>query len=146
MPSLNRPLLNNKSFKDLSDRAAANLQNRLRQHASYTNEEIAEISKKNGRLFPRDFQLSTDGTNRFRALCQLSNIQLRPSRQITSHRRYVGWLVVLVKKLTWPLVQFHLKEPFAGIQEFSSWAVTTMAKQHSELAALRQEGEKPSQV
>ena len=142
MPSGNRPLLNNKSFKDLSERAAQNLQSRLRQHASYTAEEITEISAKDGRLFPVSFQLTADATTRFRALCQLSNIQLRPARQITSHRRYLGWFVVLVKKLTWPLVRFHLKEPFAGIQEFSSWAVTTLAKQHSELATLRPEREK----
>lgn len=114
----------------------------LRSGGSYNKVEIHDITHKKTTLVCASTTLTLESSERLRALSKLAQFQLRPASQITSHRKLLGPLIVFLKKLTWPVIQIHLKETFAGLQELAAWSVVTMAKQENEIAQLKAEVEK----
>jgi hypothetical protein len=121
----------------LSEQIKVLLESRINSHLSYTVDEINEIESLEKRLFPQDFCLDVETTKRFRALCALSKHELKSSMSITSHRKFIGPIIVAAKKLLWPLIRIHLKNNFDNLEEFSARTVETLAQQHLELAALK---------
>ncbi len=126
---------NLKSIKDLNSQLVTKLKNRLKEDKNYLEEEILKVSKLQHRLFPEGFELSTKDATAVRSLCTLSQTDLKPVRAISSHRKYIGPLIVALKKATWPMIKFHLTNSFKGISQFNSWAVFSISniisKQHS---------------
>jgi hypothetical protein len=116
------------------------LEARLKRAGDYDRREISAIEQLDRRLFPKDFKLSTEQTNSFRALCKLSQVELKPARAITSHRKVIGPLIVLLKRLSWPIFKVHLKDTVDGLQEFCAWSVYQQAQNVTELCG-RKEGE-----
>jgi hypothetical protein len=112
--------------KDLSDRVEANLAARL--SLTYTRAEINDVSNCSSALFPESFKISDKLTKQFRNLCSLSNVSLKAGKIIRSHRKVIGPLIVFFKKLTWPFIQVHLKEPIEKIQLFQSQTVRMLAE------------------
>ena len=115
-----------------------NLNTRITINDNFTRQEIAEISLKNSALCPKDFEINAQSHELLRVLSMFSRCELKPIKQITSHRRYLGPLIVFFKKLSWPLVRFHLKDTFESIQQFNSWTVYGLAKQTIEIEILKQ--------
>ena len=111
----------------LEQQISSTLTARLNQNQLYNLSEVDQIASYPFRLFPTDFELTEDETTKMRALCTLSQCQLRPATSITSHRRFIGPVIVFIKKLSWPFIKLHLKETLAGIQGFQSWNVKTIA-------------------
>ena len=113
------------------------LSNRLEdQQQEYTSEEIKDISVLDMSLFPEDFELSQESSERFRTLARLSHLELKPARNISSHRKALGPLIVAVKRLSWPFIKAHLQDSFLGIQEFASQMLEISAKQEVKIAEL----------
>ena len=121
----------------LEQRAAAALAARTCNNPHYTTAEIAQLEQLNSSVLPRGFELSLDDTETLRALAKFSQTTLRPAAEIRSHRPYIGRLIVALKRLSWPLVQLHLKDTIAGIREFNSRLVVQTARQMVELQLLR---------
>ncbi len=129
----NTPLLVANSLvpdiNSLQGEIQAQLDARLRGNPRhYNTSEIQAIALTETHLFPTGFQLTESETEEFRALCNFSQVSLRPAR-ITSHRKYLGPIIVFLKRCSWPLLQVHLKNVFAGVQEFQIRSVVTMARQ-----------------
>ncbi len=111
------------------------LANRL--GSTYTLEEIERVTNLSRRVFPPDVDINEETLERFRALARLSQIQLRPASQIKSHRKLIGPIIVFFKKLTFPFIQVHLKQPFEGLEEFASGLVYSLAKEVVEVERLK---------
>ena len=113
----------------INDRITLNLQARLNNYTIYTKEEIQEIESNSTALFPKDFVVDEQLTNEMRALCMLSQAKLKPARQITSHRKFLGPLIVALKRITFPFIRVHLEDTYKGIEQFNSWMVKSHAQQ-----------------
>lgn len=127
----------------LERRVEESLAQRVREGESYTPEEIERVAGLDHRIFPQDFELDVETTEHFRALTLLSQSELKPASQITSHRRFVGPLIVALKRLSWPLIRIHLDKVFQGIQEHQSWVTVRLARQEVALREARQTGNMP---
>ncbi|MCB0324956.1 MAG: hypothetical protein KDD69_15340 [Bdellovibrionales bacterium] len=113
---------------DLSRRAKERLEQRLATDHRFTVEELQRVSKLDFRLFPRDFALDEEATRQLRALCRLSQCELKDPREITSHRPVIGRGIVAVKRVIWRIMSAFLRDSFAGVQEMNSWMVYSQAK------------------
>lgn len=120
--------------RSLDDRVRAALSERRRTIRDYPAEEIVSISQLDRRLFPDGFEISDDVSTRFRALAALSRCELRPPREIRSHRRFIGPLIVRAKRLLYPLVALQFKESFKALQELNSWSIANQAALTVEIA------------
>lgn len=123
---------------ELEDQIHLRLSTRLNQNSKYTVEEVRRITDLDRSLFPKDFAVSKETSDNLRALANLSQCQLKPAREIRSHRKLLGPVIVALKKLTWPLIKVHLNDTFEGLQEFCSRMVYSHAKQILETERLKQ--------
>lgn len=123
----------------LSEKSLENLNERLRQHESYSLEEIEKIGRMDHRIFPEGYVLSISDTEMLRPLAMMSQVELKPPRQITSHRKYLGKLIVFIKKATLPLISAHLKPTFEGVNGLGHYTVRAIAKGIVERQALKEE-------
>lgn len=136
------PLLVENGVRELSgleQRARRQLAERIESSPAYDAAEIAEITALEKSLFPRDFEISDETRETLRVLCSFSRCELRPASAIRSHRRIVGPIIVFLKKLSWPLIRFHLKDTFESMQLFHSWVVYSHARQVLKLELLERE-------
>lgn len=116
------------STEELEKNLVNKLENRLSSSNHYTKKETLDIESFNHKLFPKDYVLSSSDSEQLRRLSALSRVALVPPSQIKSHRPYIGWLVVLVKKATWPLVAFHLKDTLKAMEDFCAISVENHAR------------------
>ena len=121
----------------LNDRVFAALAGRLNKNQEYTSEESQQITTLDRSLFGGRLVLNDEQTTALRSLAKLSQIELKQGREISSHRKYIGPIIVFFKKLSWPLIRVHLKEPFDGLREFSEWMVFSHARQIEEIEKLK---------
>ncbi len=122
--------------KGLESKLRARTQERIRQQTdekALTAEEIERVSGLSTKLVSDEVLLSERDNDELRALASLSRIALKPPSQIASHRKFIGPIIVFFKKLTYPLVAFHMKETIEGLEESASLSVSRQAKLASEL-------------
>lgn len=131
---------NNKyiNHQELMQKITIRLDCRIKNNANYSTLEISEISTKNSALCPSNFEISDKARELLRVLIMLSRCELKLAKHIRSHRKFIGPLIVFFKKLTWPLVHFHLKDTFESIQQFNSWTVYGLAQQIIEVEVIKQ--------
>ncbi|MCC6953211.1 MAG: hypothetical protein IT290_03755 [Deltaproteobacteria bacterium] len=140
--SLLRPLFTATDTDALGERLRSSLARRIQESqsahgASYTREEVEDISEVSTALFPKGLELSDKETEDFRALCSFSQVTLKPAREIRSHRKYIGKVIVAVKRATWPFIAFHMKDTMRGVQEFQIRTVLALAENLVERRELR---------
>jgi len=123
--------------ESLNVRVKNNLDVRLAGQSDLTAKEIEQVAELDKSLFPKEFEISEDSRETLRVLCSYSRCELRSGREIRSHRRFLGPLIVFLKRLSWPLIRFHLKDTFESMQLFHSWVVYSHARQVVELEELR---------
>ena len=111
----------------LSSRATHSLKSRLDTDACFDQAEIRHVEDLSKTLFPPNFVISEEHRERFRTLCAFSQTRLRPAREITSHRRFIGPVIVLVKRLSWPFIELHLRDTFRSLAEFNARSVEQLA-------------------
>lgn len=112
----------------LEERICKQLNARLDQDLNYSETEIRRISEMSRSLFPDTFELTEGQTNNLRALTNLSQCELRPAREIKSHRKILGPFIVAAKRVSWKLVKIHFDDTFKGLQEFCAKMVQSHAK------------------
>ena len=76
-------------------------------------------------------KVSEPELNTLRRLCQAWEIELRPGK-ITSHRPFIGPVIVAAKKLVFPLIQVFLKDLVKQQKDFNSSAISLMGSLISE--------------
>lgn len=103
---------------------------------SLNEEEIKNVRDYDSR-FIKDISLSKDDNDELRLLASWTKFKLKPPSSISSHRKIIGPLIVLLKRLTFPLVNFHMKDMVREMEEFASAVVERQAKTASELEHLK---------
>ena len=120
----------------LVDRAKNQLAERLSTSKNYSSEEVKKVTELSPRLFPKGYDLSESETEQLRALCMLSKCALQDSSKITSHRKFLGPLIVAGKRLVWRILSHQLNETFDGLKEFHSWSVYNQARLMGRISEL----------
>lgn len=113
---------------NLEDKLNSQLKSRILNSQDYDQTEIHSIEALEHRLFPKNFLLKKDDNEQLRRLASLSRVAVKPPSEITSHRPLIGPLVVLFKKLTWPIIAFHMKDTLKALEDFCALSVANHAK------------------
>lgn len=121
---------------------ALRVEERLKENEEYCVEEIQRVSAKSPRLCSTDFNLQSEDYERLRVLCILSQCALANASSISSHRRFIGPLIVKTKQILWKITSSQLEDSFSGIQEFSSWMLVSQIKTTEKLQKLEQDSTK----
>ena len=116
----------------LSQRSEDALASRLKAHPSYSASEIETISSMVSRFVNSDAQLSDKECERLREMAILSRCSLRYLQPITSHRKFVGPIIVFGKKLLWKLLYSQLRKQFEAMEEFNGAVVENIAREMSQ--------------
>lgn len=129
-------IIASKEHSFLNQKIEANLNSRLKNQVNFDRLEIEKVSSLDCALFPKDFVLDQKRNEEYRILACSAQLELKPAREIRSHRKYLGKLIVLIKRASWPLVRIHLKDTVEHMRDFSSQALYTMARQEVEIKKL----------
>lgn len=108
-----------------SEIASANLE-RI-SSGEYSIQDIKNIAETKCQLVNRNLQLSTKDLESVRELCKLWDLQLTPIH-ITSHRRFIGPIIVAVKRMLFPLISMLMKETIKQQRSFNAAAVTVLTE------------------
>jgi hypothetical protein len=73
------------------------------------------------------FSISDDRLEKLRMLCRLWDVDIRAA-QITSHRRFIGPVIVKAKKLFYPLLAALLKDVLHQQRLFNATAIELLAE------------------
>jgi len=117
-------------FFGLSTVSKDALDKRLSISDNYTVNEIEEVSNRSERLFRDNFEISKEQTELFRVLASHAHVKLHP-RNITSHRKYIGPIIVGLKKVLFKLVGVILKDTFNTQEMFNRYTIKTLARESS---------------
>lgn len=105
-----------------------------RQGDNYSKEEMLYVSELSHQLLDPEkiesgaVSVSERDFESLRALCKLAKIDLKPASAIKSHRPLIGPSIVFLKRLTWPLIKFHLKDTFKAQEQFNTELVRAYAR------------------
>ena len=127
----NRPLLAAGQIADqyrLEERVQQAFAERLDAEPDYNLQEIDKVCSVDRRLFPEGYDPEFQTFENVRVLCRLSQFELQEAKEISSHRKLLGPVIVLLKKLTWPFIKIHLKGSYDGQSEFNAMMVEVLAE------------------
>jgi hypothetical protein len=117
-------------FFGLSKVSKDALEKRLSNSDEYTVNEISEVSNRSEKLFPNNFEISEEQTEIFRILTKFTRAELRP-RNLTSHRKYFGPVIVGIKRVLFKLLGVILKDTLQSQEVFNRYAVKALAQESS---------------
>jgi hypothetical protein len=89
-------------------------------------EDLNFLSKAELRLIKKNHDFGDDALERLRRLCQLWELDLRPA-PISSHRRFVGPLIVGAKRMIFPILRVFMKETIKQQREFNAEVIHMLA-------------------
>lgn len=87
---------------------------------------------------PGDLTVSDTRLEQLQKLCQLWDVRLRP-KEVTSHRRLLGPIIVAAKRLAYPVLGAFLKESFHQQRSFNAAAIALLAELSQEVERLKVE-------
>lgn len=96
------------------------LRTRIAASEEYTWTETKDIAELQRTLFPKSFEVESAPLERLRVLARLYRCEIQPPHAIKSHRKFIGPIIVAVKKMVWPLINLHMEPCLDQLQEFHS--------------------------
>lgn len=101
----------------LSKKLEESLNNRIAS-AGITQRDIEYVAKLRRDLCPNGLNVDSERLELLRRLCQNWDLELKPSK-ITSHRPFVGPLIVVLKRFMFPILRFLMKETIKQQRDFN---------------------------
>lgn len=89
-------------------------------------DKIDYLQRVDLRILQGDLRASAAQLEKLRRLCQIWDVRLRP-RTISSHRKFVGPIIVTVKKLLFPIMEFLLRDAMRQQREFNATTIRLLA-------------------
>lgn len=108
---------------------ARTLESRVAQRISagaYSIDNVKYIAKMHLWLCTSTLSVSDETLEKLRRLCQLWDVDVRV-REISSHRKFVGPVIVAVKKILFPIVRVLLKDFIRQQRSFNAAAIAVLA-------------------
>lgn len=115
-----------------SDRAfAVRVQERVGQRIAsgkYSENDTRQVGELHHLGGQGTATVSPEALQQLRRLCQLWDIDLKPTPNITSHRKIIGPLIVLMKRLAFPIVRFFMRETLRQQRDFNAAVLEAVAR------------------
>ncbi len=108
----------------------ASLQARIEARISqgdYNRDEIHYVSKVNLELVNESLSVDQVTLEKLRQACQLWDIQFRPVN-ISSHRKFIGPVIVALKKLALPIIKLLMKDVIERQRLFNATMIGIVAR------------------
>ena len=102
---------------------------RLAQRISqgqFKSEDVENIAKRRLTLVHGDLLTNSSRLEKLRLLCQLFDVDLKLGR-VTSHRPLIGPVIVLAKRMLFPLAKVMFKESFKQQRDFNAAVIALLA-------------------
>ncbi len=100
---------------------------KLRREKAISSEERHAARNIDLSISKGDLHISEKKLEKLRILCQLWDLKLSP-REISSHRKFIGPIIVTVKKKLFPIFQFFLKDLIRQQRDFNATTIRLMAE------------------
>lgn len=119
-------LINSQSFnsKGISEAIQESLKRRISAVENYDIDETRDVAKYPHTLFPEGFEIEREISDELRQLCATNRLQ-NNEKSITSHRKYIGPVIVFFKKAIWKFFDSQLSQKFAKIEEFNTHLIVS---------------------
>ena len=91
-----------------------------------TTQDVENIQSRQMDVIPKSLSLDPIRLEKLRRLCQLWEVDIRIG-EITSHRKYIGPVIVKAKQLMFPVMRFMLKDLIREQRDFNSASIQLMA-------------------
>ena len=108
--------------KDLTDKVKA-----LISEGEFSKEDVKYIDKLDLCLTKGSLDLTNKQLENLRRLCQLWDVEIR-TVDISSHRKFIGPVIVAVKRLVYPLIKFFLKDFIRQQRAFNAASIATLSE------------------
>lgn len=110
---------------DLIEKTASRVNQQI-EAGNYSLDEMKYIAAINEMPVKGKIRISPEKLEKLRRLCQVWEVNLSYNK-ITSHRRLIGPLIVLFKKLFYPVVQALFKDFIRQQKEFNAATIALLA-------------------
>ena len=126
---------NSSLVEGLEKRVAKQLKERMMQGPHFSPEEIADVTLRSTRLFPKEYSLTESQYQSFGVLCRLSRCGFVSRPDPRSHRKHIGPWIDRVKRVLFRILDARYAERFDALEQFNSWLVAEQARLSRELAS-----------
>lgn len=92
-----------------------------------TEKEINHISGLKASVVEGDLRLNDVVLEKIRTLCMSWDIDIKP-REISSHRRFVGPIIVAVKKMLYPILRALLFNTIQAQRHFNGTVISVLSE------------------
>ena len=116
--------------QDLENELNKRVRSRISE-GEYTLDNVCYIDKVDFSLVKGELNLSEKQLEKLRRLCQLWDIKLRPA-DISSHRPFIGPIIVTIKKLMFRLLSVLMKDVIHQQKSFNAAAIDMIGEVISE--------------
>ena len=130
----------NKHFdvSSISQAVNGNLRTRLHGPVDLSQEEIDNVAELYHPLVPKGAKLADKQLEELRALAVCSRCEMKALPTITSHRPFIGPIIVMMKRILWPFLRAQLRGTLNAQQEFNSRLLYGLAQALSDTSARSQ--------
>lgn len=97
------------------------------EQGTYTASEEEGVCRAQPLLTEQPLSLSPELQERLRLLCQLWEVDIVQTK-ITSHRAFIGPVIVAIKKALYPLLKFLLKDMVRQQRDFNAATIRYLAE------------------
>ena len=108
--------------QELEDRVAQKIAAK-----EFTIDNVEYVSKIDLKPIKGKLELSEIELEKLRAMCSLWALELRPI-SITSHRKFIGPLIVGAKKLIFPIIRIFMRETLQQQSRFNAATIALVAE------------------
>jgi len=116
---------NGAAEQSLQQALESRVQDKL-SRGEYSLEELDHVARVDLNPIKGELYISDKRLEKLRRLCQVWDVDLRIDK-ITSHRKFLGPLIVAFKRLLLPVVRVLLKNFIAQQREFNAAVVSLLA-------------------
>jgi len=133
--------LGEKEARELADLVAKRSQARILA-GDYTVDNVGYISALDLRAVKQRLAITKERLERLRRLCQVWDVKML-SKEITSHRRVIGPIIVTTKKLFRPLIHLFLKDTLHQQRTFNGEVLSLTAALTDDVTQIQERLKKP---
>ena len=92
-----------------------------------SEQDVQNIRNRKLDLIPKHLMVDPVKLEKLRRLCQLWEVDIRVG-EITSHRKFIGPVIVQAKKILFPVIRFILKDLIREQRDFNSASISLFAE------------------
>ena len=102
--------------------------NKRLEAGEYSEENVRYIANLSLPISRGNLEVSDEVLEKLRRLCQLWNVRFLESKEISSHRPFIGPIIVRLKKLLLPMIKTLMKDVIHQQRAFNAVAVQLLAE------------------